>query len=90
MEKKNINLKTVLIIYQIVYVAIMLVILPMLSVSELVNAAFTAFMTVASALLIGATFVKERNEGRGRQSLAFLSMCALVTVYVLYECGLYS
>ncbi|MBQ5674629.1 MAG: hypothetical protein IIV45_06035, partial [Lachnospiraceae bacterium] len=32
----------------------------------------------------------ENNFNNVRGSLGLLSLCALITVYVLYECGLYS
>lgn len=90
MEDKKTNFKSILVIYQLVYVVVMLWVLPLLSVSELMNAAITAAMTVGSALLIGTTFIKEREIGNGRRCLALLSLCALVTIYVLHECGLYA
>lgn len=90
MEDNKSNLKSILVIYQLVYVVVMLWVLPLLSVSEMMNAAITAAMTVGSALLIGTTFIKEREKGNGRGCLALLSLCTLVTVYVLHECGLYA
>ena len=80
----------VLVIYQIIYVTVMLWILPMLGLGETADAAVTAAMTLTSAILIGKTFFEERKKNNIRGSLGFLSLCALVTVYVLYECGLYS
>lgn len=90
MEDNKTNFKSILVIYQLVYVVVMLWLLPLLSISEMMNAAITAAMTVGSALLIGTTFIKERERGNGRRCLALLSLCALVTVYVLNECGLYA
>lgn len=90
MKPERSNSTVVLVIYQIIYVAVMLLILPMLGVGETLNAAITAAMTVTSAILIGKTFIEERNRGNLRRSLSVLSLCALLTVYVLYECGLYS
>ncbi len=79
-----------LVIYQIIYVVVLLAILPMLNLSEVINAGVTAAMTVGSAVLIGRTFIVERNHGRLRSSLSLLSLCALITVYVLYQTGIYS
>ena len=90
MKKEKSDLTVVLVVYQIIYVAVMLWVLPMLALGETVNAAITAAMTVTSALLIGKTYFEERKNNNVRGSLGLLSLCALVTVYVLYECGLYS
>ena len=90
MKPEKSNSIVILVIYQIIYVAVMLAILPKLAVGETLNAAITALMTVTSAILIGRTFFEERQRNNVRGSLGFLSLCALVTVYVLYECGLYS
>ena len=84
------NLTVILVLYQIIYVTAMLLILPMLNLGETANAAVTAIMTVTSAILIGKTFFEERKKNNVRGSLGLLSLCALITVYVLYECGLYS
>ncbi len=90
MKKEKTDLTVILVVYQIIYVTVMLWILPMLALNETVNAAITAAMTVTSAILIGKTFFAERRNNNVRGSLGLLSLCALVTVYVLYECGLYS
>lgn len=90
MKPEKSNATVVLIVYQIIYVAVMLLILPKLGVGETLNAAITAAMTVTSAILIGRTFFEERKNNNVRGSLGLLSLCTLITVYVLYECGLYS
>ena len=90
MKPEKSNATVVLVVYQIIYVAVMLLILPKLGVGETLNAAITAAMTVTSAILIGRTFFEERKNNNVRGSLGLLSLCTLITVYVLYECGLYS
>ncbi|MBR5516802.1 MAG: hypothetical protein IKU53_02415 [Firmicutes bacterium] len=90
MKKEKSDLTVILVLYQIVYVTVMLWILPMLALNETLNAAITAVMTVTSAILIGKTYFEERKRNNVRGSLSLLSLCALVTVYVLYQCGLYS
>ena len=90
MKQERSNSTVVLVVYQIIYVAVMLLILPKLGVGETLNAAITAAMTLTSAILIGRTFFEERKKNNVRGSLGLLSLCALITVYVLYECGLYS
>lgn len=90
MREKSSNSTIILITYQVTYVVVLLGLLPKLAIGETLNAAITAVMTVTSALLIGKTYFDEKREGNVRRSLGLLSLCALVTVYVLYECGLYS
>lgn len=90
MKPERSNSTVILVVYQIIYVAVMLLILPKLGVGETLNAAITAAMTVTSAILIGRTFFEERKRNNVRGSLGLLSLCTLITVYVLYECGLYS
>ena len=89
-ENKKIGGTVLLVAYQLLYVIVLLWVLPSLAVGETLNAAVTAAMTVLSAILIGKTYFEEREKGNVRRSLGVLSLCALVTVYVLYECGLYS
>ncbi|MDD6880196.1 MAG: hypothetical protein PUE18_01295 [Firmicutes bacterium] len=86
---KGSNSVILLVVYEIIYVLVILKILPMLKLAEVANAAVTAAMTLASAVLIGKTFIEERNAGRGRKSLTLLSLCALITVFVLYQTGIY-
>ena len=90
MKKERSDMTVVLVIYQIIYVAVMLWVLPMFGLGETAEAAITAAMTVTSAVLIGKTYFEERKKNNVRGSLGLLSLCALVTVYVLYECGFYS
>ncbi len=90
MKRERTNATVILVVYQIIYVAVMLWILPMFAIGETANAAITAAMTVTSAILIGRTFFEERKNNNVRGSLGLLSLCTLITVYVLYECGLYS
>ena len=90
MKKERSDMTVVLVIYQIIYVAVMLWVLPMVGLGETAEAAVTAAMTLTSAILIGKTYFEERKKNNVRGSLGLLSLCDLVTVYVLYECGLYS
>lgn len=84
------NSSIILIGYQAFYVMVMLGVLPSANLGETANAAVTAVLTVASAILIGKTYFDERNVGNARRSIGLLSLCALVTVYVLFKCGLYA
>ena len=88
-NEKGTNTQVILVIYEIIYALIVLKILQVLALSEVVNAGVTAVMTLMSAVLIGKTFIEERNAGRGTRSLTLLSLCALITVFVLYKAGLY-
>ena len=90
MKSSESNSTVILVVYQIIYVAVMLLILPMFNLGETAKAAITAIMTVTSAILMGKTYFEERKKNNVRGSLGLLSLCALITVYVLYECGLYS
>ncbi len=90
MKPQRTDATVVLVVYQIIYVVLMLWVLPALALSETLNALFTAILTVTSAVLIGRTFFKERENNNVRGSLGLLSLCTLITVYVLYQCGIYS
>ncbi len=89
MKEKGSDKIVILVIYQIVYVFVILAVLPFLNLPEVINAGITAAMTVASCVLIGSTFITERNEGRIRSALGTLSLCALITVWVLFQTGIY-